>query len=134
MKRTCQDCAKDFDTRSSRQKFCSDQCRMRAHYKRSTGQKVVALPSVAVQNVAPSDLVEVVRAELVKGRRETTPMGVLCLVLASQIAAGVESPSGLAQLSRELSARLAEALQFAEVAVDPIDELRARREARSAGR
>lgn len=133
MVRTCQNCNTQFQTKSSRQRFCSDPCRMRANYTKRTGQDapVIALP-VPVDASNPAGIVDAVERELLAAGRRQTPIGMLCMVLARQIEGGVDSASGLAQLSKELSARLGEALANVEVALNPVDELRVRREARNA--
>jgi hypothetical protein len=58
--------------------------------------------------------------------------GQAALALARRIDDGAESSAGLAALSRELRAALAEALSRVESQGDALDDLRARREARRA--
>jgi len=73
-----------------------------------------------------------VQAALESVQREASPAGQLCMTIARQIEAGAESSTGLAALSRELSARLAEATANVQEQTDLIDELRARRARRNA--
>lgn len=136
MTRSCTHCHSDYETGSNRAKFCSNKCRMAAHYAKKTGAKpsrpTPAAVRVTVKDAVeePGDIVASTRAALVAAGRAGSPEGHLCLILATAIASGVESPTGLAALSKELTARLTGALINASVAADPVDELRQRRERR----
>jgi hypothetical protein len=72
-------------------------------------------------------------AELTAAGRLQTSAGQAAIVLARRIDDGAESSSGLAALTREMSARMAEATANVVQAGDALDELRAKREARRAG-
>jgi len=78
----------------------------------------------------PVGLVGSVTAELESARRLASADGQAALTLASAIAGGGQTGSGLAALVRELRATLTAATAGAGVVDDPVDELRARRLAR----
>lgn len=74
------------------------------------------------------------RGELAAVGRDRTAAGQAVLVLARRIDANsAESGSSLAAMVREFRAALAGALEGAGEAVDPVDELRARRDRKRSG-
>jgi hypothetical protein len=78
-------------------------------------------------------LVDAVRAELtIAGRLDSAP-GQRALRLAVAMCEFGITGGGLAALSKELRATMAEALQNAATANDPLDELRARRDRKVLG-
>ena len=72
-------------------------------------------------------------AELTAAGRLDSSAGQAAVALARRIDDGAESSSGLASLTREMRAAMAEALSRVEASGDALDELRARREARRVG-
>ena len=142
MARTCDACGADFDARSPRARFCSDKCRSRARYRREVlGQpEAVASPKpkrtrkakAAAEPDAPVGALGAVLAELQAAGRLDSSAGQAAVALARRIDDGAESSSGLAALTREMRAAMAEALSRVEASGDALDELRARREARRA--
>jgi hypothetical protein len=72
-------------------------------------------------------------AELQAAGRLDSSAGQAAVALARRIDDGAESSAGLAALTREMRAAMAEALARAEASGDALDELRARREARRVG-
>jgi hypothetical protein len=73
-------------------------------------------------------------AELQAAGRADTALGQQALALAERVNNPRDTGSAIAALSKELRAVMVEALKGAEVAADPLDELRARRDRiRSAG-
>lgn len=142
MARTCDACGADFDARSPRARFCSDKCRSRARYRREVlGQpEAVAAPkpkrtrkSKAEPEPIPTGTLGAVVAELQAAGRLDSSAGQAAVALARRIDDGAESSAGLAALTREMRAAMAEALARAEASGDALDELRARREARRVG-
>lgn len=130
MKRTCGTCGKEFEARSSRAKACSSTCRGRAHRAKKAGGTLIIAPLAIPSG---SGLTAVVEETLSEAGRTMTPVGQLCLALAARIDAGAESSTGLAALSRELSARIEQALAgVADTVATPMDELRLLRERRRA--
>jgi len=138
---TCATCSADFDARSSRARFCSAKCRTHAHYRRTKlGQPESIAPPAKPKRTrkpkaadSPSGTLGAVMAELTDAGRLQTSAGQAAIALATRIDAGAESSAGLAALTRELSARMAEATANVAQAGDALDELRAKREARRAG-
>ena len=143
---TCATCSTDFDARSSRARFCSAKCRTAAHYRRTKlGIPEARDPKPAPKAPAkgrkpkaqaedfPTGTLGAVIAELTAAGRLQTSAGQAAVALASRIDAGAESSSGLAALTREMRAAMAEATANVAQAGDALDELRAKREARRAG-
>lgn len=129
MKRTCEHCGADFDSKTTKAKFCSAACRAKAH----RGQPSSVTADRPAHPLDGTDsLVTAVRAELQAAKRASTPIGLLCIQLAHEIESGAESASGLAALSKELSARLGEALANVTEEADAVDELQSRRARRAA--
>ena len=140
MRITCATCSSDFDARSSRARFCSAKCRTQAHYRRTklglperlepqSKPKRTCKPKLAD---SPTGTLGAVIAELTDAGRLDTSAGQAAVALATRIDQGAESSSGLAALTREMRAAMAEALANVAQAGDALDELRARREARRA--
>jgi hypothetical protein len=135
---TCATCSTDFNARSSRARFCSAKCRTAAHYRRTK----LGIPETRETKPkarkpkpvdSPTGTLGAVIAELTAAGRLQTSAGQAAIVLARRIDDGAESSSGLAALTREMSARMAEATANVVQAGDALDELRAKREARRAG-
>jgi len=142
VERTCATCAKGFDARSSRARYCSDKCRAKARYRRAVlgieEKPATAKPSKP-RTPRTDPPVEVdhgvtgaVIRELEAAGRADSSAGRAAIALARRDDDGAESSAGLAALTRELSARMLEALAEVESTGDSLDELRARREARRA--
>ncbi len=146
MRITCAACSTDFDARSSRARFCSAKCRYDAHYRRTklglpegpakpeqAKPKRTRKAKPTPESDAPVGTLGAVLAELREAGRLDSSAGQAAVALARRIDDGAESSAGLAALTRELRAAMAEALARAEAAGDALDELRARREARRVG-
>lgn len=137
----CDSCSNEFEAKRSNAKFCSTKCRTRRHRQMRTKavaaeRREQAVEAVKVEYPAMSaTLTRVTMDELEACGRAETPLGRLALSLALRIDTSTEDESGsaMAALSKELRAALAAAVANAERADDPVDELRARREARRRG-
>ncbi|RMH79004.1 MAG: hypothetical protein D6683_06880 [Actinomyces sp.] len=131
----CGQCGTEFIPRGRHQKWCTPQCREANRRDRKAGKKVEPVPLRPVDGEAISAprVIDAVRAELEAGGRQDTPAGRAALALAAAIDLGGQSGSSLAAMVRELRTTMAEAMLGAEIAGDPIDELKARREARLRG-
>lgn len=106
--------------------MCSAKCRV---YKSRGGGSVP--PPLLVP--ADGDLVAAVSAELSAAGRLDSALGRQAVRLAQRMGE-FDTGGGVAALSRELRSVMAAALQTAVAMDDPVDELRARRDAkRSAG-
>jgi hypothetical protein len=132
MEITCQSCSTRFNARRDA-KFCSARCRNRGH--RLGGASVAEVvplsgPDPAAPDVKP--LVATVEKKLRAAERLETPAGQMALVLAERLAAGLDTGSALATLSKQLSSLLEDALAGAKVEPDALDELKARRERKAA--
>jgi ABC-type transporter Mla subunit MlaD len=143
MERDCDRCGQTFAPASKRGRFCSVKCRTQATRARATGQpeSIAAKPKrtrkpkadAQVEPDSPIGTLGAVITELTDAGRLNTSAGQAAVALASRIDAGAESSSGLAALTREMRAAMAEATANVAQAGDALDELRAKREARRAG-
>lgn len=133
----CARCAQTFTAKRKAARFCSVKCRNAAARARAAGQpESLAKPKRTRKPKAqatPTGALGAVIAELTAAGRLDSSAGQAAVALARRIDDGAESSSGLAALTREMRAAMAEALSRVEVAGDALDELRARREARRAG-
>ena len=106
MRATCAHCGEPMEAASSRKRFCSTTCRVRAH------EAAKVTPLQRSERSQPAGRVaDAVRAELKRVGRESSSLGASALLLAERIDAGKEPGSALAALNRELRATLAEALR-----------------------
>lgn len=132
--RFCDYCAGKLPASKPRNaRFCSVDCR-RASARRPAGDPPAAAPVVTPLPVAPppsavDPLVKAVRDALdAAGRLDTVP-GRQAVALAEAMAGA--SGTALAALSRELRTVQAEAMRGVQTKVDPIDELKKRRDRKS---
>ncbi|MFJ2719378.1 hypothetical protein [Streptomyces sp. NPDC087437] len=136
MQKRCEACGESFEAKRKSARFCSDRCRMRAHRRpteREQTTPVTSQPPVQRED-DPESLTAAARSELAAVGRERTAAGQAVLALARRIDANSsETGSSLAALVREFRAALAGALEGAGAAVDPVDELRARRDRKRSG-
>ena len=140
MDQTCARCGGAFDAKRPVARFCSVRCRNQASRARAQGQPESIAPPAKPKRTrkpkaadSPTGTLGAVMAELTDAGRLQTSAGQAAIALATRIDAGAESSAGLAALTRELSARMAEATANVAQAGDALDELRAKREARRAG-
>lgn len=128
MQRECDVCGVTYEAKRKTSRYCSTKCRTRASRTRADGGVVASLvvpPSPRVGGLVPALTEELDAA----GKLDST-LGQQALELARSIEAGRETGSGVAALSKELRAVMAEALSDVVQAADPLDELRARRDAK----
>lgn len=71
-------------------------------------------------------------ATLEQAGRTETPLGATALLLAQRLDANQDSGSAVAALAKQLAATLEDATRGAQIAMSPLDELRARRNAKLA--
>jgi hypothetical protein len=132
----CAMCPTVFDAKRLTAKYCSTRCRTRASRAGMAAprQPVVRGAASAQDGLGGQDGVEAAAAaELATAGRTASPSGQSALALARRIDAGVDSGAAMASMVRELRVALADALRDAAVAVDPLDELKAKRDRRAAG-
>lgn len=127
MRRTCEMCGAPFDAKTDRARVCGERCKKRAQRARGTSL------SVPLRDAGVPSNVDVTREVLEEADRLRTPAGVGALTLAAKLDAGTDTGSALAALQKQHMAALELALRDAKVTASPLDELRARREARLAG-
>jgi len=151
MERKCLCCAKEIVSSNARKKFCSDTCRkryQRSHVKSELANADIEIPkgvgkdfaqalfggfgnTVEIDNSDPDSLYSYTLKTLTEADVLNTPNAQIALKLASRIDHAVaDTGSAYAALCRELSTRLDAALQVAKVELNPIDELRVKREQR----
>ena len=135
MTRECDQCGKSFEAKRSTAKYCGSTCRAR----RATGQPPVKLASPADVTPLPrpdaGERGPVAAATLIMltdCARESTPLGVLALHLAATIDDLMTPANAKAALAKSLRETLAEAVKGANVADNPVDELRRKRDLKRA--
>lgn len=135
MRKVCASCGGEFEAKRAAAKYCGERCKKRAQRKPGGVRAADAsAPAAPPARVGFGPVGEATAAELERAGRLETAAGRAVLALAGRIdAAHMETGTALAALVREHRAALAEAVRDAEVAADPLDELRARRERKSAG-
>jgi hypothetical protein len=133
MRRNCDYCGNPYDAQTARSRFCGSPCRIRAHRAGGVPEHRPAERRVTQRDDSLPSNVEVTREVLEAADRLRTPAGVGALTLATKLDMGTDTGSALAALQKQHMAALEEALRDAKVAASPLDELRARREARLAG-
>lgn len=119
---SCPRCGMQFEKRPNK-KFCSSACRIASHRAPKTDK--------------PDDsgsVYDATKAELDRAGVAASALGRMALGLAMRLDAGGESGSSAAQVNRELRATLEQATKGNTTAVDPVDELQKRREARRVAR
>ncbi len=129
--RVCASCGASIDGKLTRARFCSDVCRARARRK---GEPFAPPPPDPVDPTATAGRVTAAtRAEVAALGFEDSGLAEVALTLALQIDA-LADPRTMPGLTREWRAAMAElralSVQQAPV-VNPLDELRRRREQRS---
>lgn len=133
--RPCETCDKPFAAATARARFCSAQCRVKAHRAKGKPSAVVvalaaatvAAPKAAQPGILPPDSDETVETSvrLALVERTRSPLGRQCLLLARRMDAGVDpSGSAFAAVSRQLTALLVQVLaESDEAARDVIDDV-----------
>lgn len=143
MKRKCDSCGRAYEAKTKRSRYCKrPECvRERERERKRKGKKpaatVVQLPDRSAETSDAPDSATTYAAalrELREANRVDSALGQAALRLAARIdASATDSGSALAAMVRQLQQTLRAATADASVDGDPIDELRARREARQGG-
>lgn len=132
--RYCLQCQQSFGDGTGKARYCSAKCRKAAFVERKQSGtpapvKVVAAPLAVDQMPTTGTLETAVLAEI--GREAAvTVAGVNALLIARQMDAGEERGTALAALSRQLLILVEEAKRGPGAALDIVDDLAARRQAR----
>jgi hypothetical protein len=125
VRKRCAVCPAGFEAKRPSAKYCSERCRKRA--QRQPGGVAATIPAVPAG--ASGGLEAATLAELGMARRAGSAAGLAALALARRIdASDAETGAGLASLVREHRAALADAVKGGRAEVNPLDELRSRRE------
>ncbi|QBI97245.1 hypothetical protein KD930_gp01 [Mycobacterium phage Kevin1] len=131
MRRECAVCGQPFEAQRPQAKYCGETCRKRAQRGGIAKQKQQAPLTPPASATPAGGLIETVQAALEEADRLHTIAGQHALELARRIVYAPGMNTGVAALSKQLQAVLAEALAgAASVAADPVDELKARRDAK----
>lgn len=135
MRKTCGSCGEPFEAKRAAAKYCGERCRKRAqrHPDRVREPEILASSAEPTSDSAAGELTAATLAELEAAGRTASAAGQAALALARRIDHGAsETGQALAAMVREHRAALAAAVADAMKAADPLDELRARRERKSA--
>jgi len=126
MTRQCDACHEDYEARRAASRFCSPRCRVRA--SRSPANAVDA-PTTPPSDPATSGLLIATRRELEASKCLDTALGQLAIEVATRIVNPGETGASVASLVKQLRETMTAALDGSEeVVVDPLDELRSRRD------
>src|SRR5256885_1821192 len=123
---TCQVCSKDFETKSTRAKFCGSTCRSRGHRNGTSSSPVATLSAAPVGPDAVAPLLAATKRELEKAGVADTALGQQAIELARRMSDPRAMGLSVAPISKELRSVMADAMKDAPVA-SGLDELRARR-------
>ena len=126
MTRNCDVCRRAYTAKDPRSRYCGETCRKR----QLRGTEVRVEVPVTGESLA---LVTVTKSALKDAGKLDSVQGQLAMTIAATIAAGGDTASGLASLSKELRAVMAEALGNAKVVGDAMDELEAKKRMKRAG-
>lgn len=128
---TCRVCDTEFETASTRAKFCGSTCRSRAH-RNGEPTPIKPRPAETAADEEPA-LLTATREELEKAGVADTALGQQAIELARRMSHPKAMGLSVAPISKELRSIMAELLAQAPTA-SKMDELRARRDAkRNAG-
>ena len=122
MERSCNACGAPYEAVRASSQYCGDTCKKRA-------QRGYTPPATTSTG---SGTATAVRAELTAAGRLDTHLGAAALALADRID-NATAVMGFAALVKELRATMEAATAGAVEAMDPVDELRARRDDKRAG-
>jgi hypothetical protein len=122
VRKPCFTCGNLYEAKMPHAKYCSTLCKRR-------GQRGQGLQGATVAP-EPSRLVEVVSKELELSGVLDTVLGQLAVLLAEAFASPMTSAAGMVAVSKELERVRAKALGKSTTRRDPLDELKARRDAK----
>ena len=128
MERTCAACGAAYTAKRPNSRYCSATCRQRAHRNPGVGND-----APAPDGAQPGAVTGSLRARLHDLDVEALPQAEVALALAARIDSPRETGAAVAALAKQLGVVLAELERLGRRAADPLDELRARRDAKRAG-
>lgn len=123
---TCAYCGNPFEGQKSSAKYCSGTCR--AKFSKNGGPELPPPSPVVEVDHQVEGLMDAVRSELDAAGRLNSMVGQHALELANRIVNAPGMNAGVAAMSKELSRVMSEALRTSTTTVNPLDELRARRD------
>lgn len=131
MRRKCSSCGRTYEAKRPNSRFCGDTCRKRA--QRAPKSAAVKAAKVVDQVPVLSGLGAAAVRELQEAGRLDTVLGQMVVVLAQRIGSPMETGASVASMTKQLRESMTEALKGAHQVADPLDDLRARRDAKRAG-
>jgi hypothetical protein len=143
---TCAFCGRSFEAKGRDAKVCSDLCRAKQTARNKRLAAAGAIPAITPipnpspgQPTAANEVVDVgLSTETARALRQAdrlnTPLGAVCMVIARRLDhdSMLDTGSGLAALTRELTRLLDLALQGGQTEPDELDELERRRREKAA--
>lgn len=128
--RQCAVCGKPFEAARSTAKYCGSSCRARAS-QGAGAARPVGPPAGLNADRSDRGLVQSTQAALVEAGVLQTVAGQQAMLLAHRMTSPSETGAAVASMSKQLSAVMVEALKSVK-RVDPLDELRQRRDTKRA--
>lgn len=129
MQRHCDSCGTTYEAKRKSSRFCSDTCRKRAQRAPQT-VKPEESSTEALRRLY--ELEYTTRSQLEAVGRLNTVLGQQALMLAHRICSPMETGGAVASLSKEFRAVMDAAMDGVDVAENPLDELRERRDRKRA--
>lgn len=142
MVRSCATCDVEFQAKTSRAKYCSDRCKRRYHRgaraassakkpaKKKSGKKETSGKKSEADGIQSTEAATMLA--LADAGKLGTPSGQAALVLSRRIdASHLDTGAGLASMVKRLQETVDALTSDAKLEDDPVDELRARREAKA---
>lgn len=126
MQRSCDTCGTDYEAQRSTSRYCSSNCRAKAHNSRQHAPNLTVIEPAPLGRVTAAS-----RGEIDALGLSGNPLSEVVLTLSLQIDALADGRT-LPNLTREWRAAMAE-LRASSVGVsaNPLDDLRRRRESRA---
>jgi hypothetical protein len=126
MTRQCDSCREDYEAARASSRFCSPRCRVRA--SRSPA-KTLDAPTTPPRDLSASGLVIATTTALEAAHALDSVLGQVAVEIAGRIVNPAETGAAVAALAKQLREVMVAALEGSEVVVvDPLDELRSRRD------
>jgi hypothetical protein len=126
MTRPCNACGLTYEAHTAASKYCSPRCRLRAH---RSPAKAVDAPTAPPRDLSASGLVIATTTALESAHVLDSVLGQVAVEIAGRIVNPAETGAAVAALAKQLRETMTAALDGSEVVVvDPLDDLRSRRD------
>lgn len=136
MRRACNACGTSYEAKSPKSKFCSDNCRLRAH-RNPRLAKVTPITAPPAEDAAPAAAVPSVlsrtAARIEALGLEDDPTAAVALVLARRLDSDAETGAAVASLAKQYAVVMDDLRKRGKRAADPLDELRERMMSKARG-